>query len=122
MNIEEDIKIKLQTIEERLNIQKEILLQEIIDIIIEDISNNKFKFIDFVTEKYRIIQAPYCKCNTKYKNYIIIVDDNGYIFLYKKPLWKKEEIIKLHQLNVSNSKLLLYILKDKSTIIKLMEN
>lgn len=121
MNIEEDIKTKLQTIEEILNTQKEIIIQEVINIIIEDISNNKFKFIDSVIEKYKRIQAPYCKCKTKYKNYTIIVDNYGYIFLYKKYRLIKEELIKLYQLDTFINKLLSNMLYNNHNIIKLME-
>lgn len=119
MNIEEDIKIKLQTIEERLNTQKEVIIQEIIDIIEEDIVNNKIVPISEIYESTtKIVNY---KCKTKYKDYNIKIDDIGNIILFKGYLWWKEEII-IYQLSVLNNQKLLDILDNKYIIIKLMEN
>lgn len=120
-NIEKVVAVKLQNVQDELNTRKEVILKEIIDIVIEDIYNNAFKFVEFISEKYEPIQAPYYKFSTKYKNYTIIIDKRNYIFLYKKFLWKKIEIIPLYQFSVLIGNVLSHILKDRFIAIKLSE-
>lgn len=121
MDLNTEIEIKLQTIEERLIIQKEIIIQEIIDIIIDDIDNNKFILVESIStnSKYNF-KAPYYKCKTKYKNYKIVLDNFGVIHLYKGYLWwyKKTQI---HVISFINNQKLLDILNTKYNFIQLME-
>lgn len=119
MDIDKHIQTKLQDIKEELNIQKGIIIQEIIGIIINDIIDNKLIYVNKDSifdisghEKFEYI------CKTKYKNYKIKIDNKSNIILFKGYLWWKN-VLYIHQLDIRNSQTLFCILENDYKLTKL---